>query len=151
MMKRILLTALMVAAASIGFVAVAEAVQPKAKPFIHVSTSPDRLDLGTASFAGAHQVPKALTVQVDSNCLHGPITLSATPLRHHLGVSIPPEHILVRTKGTHGFVPMNKPVAISAPTAGSHRIVLDLQVQTGFRNPAGNYRGTFTLTVMPPL
>jgi hypothetical protein len=68
-----------------------------------------------------------------------------------MGVSIPPEHIFVRTKGTRGFVPMNKPVAISAPTAGSHRIVLDLQVQAGFRNPAGNYRGTFTVTVMPPL
>jgi hypothetical protein len=151
MMKRILLTAWMVTAASIGFVAVADAVQPKAKPFIHVSTSPDRLNLGTASFAGAHQVPKALTVQVDSNCLHGPITLSATPLRHDMGVSIPPEHIFVRTKRTRGFVPLNKPVAISAPTAGSHRIVLDLQVQTGFRNPAGKYRGTFTVTVMPPL
>jgi hypothetical protein len=151
MMKRVLVTTCVVVAASIGFVAVADAVQPKAKPFIHVSTSPDRLNLGTASFAGAHEVPRALTVQVDSNCLHGPITISATPLKHDFGVSIPPEHILVRAKGTHGFVPMNKAVAISAPTVGSHRIVLDLQVQTGFRNPAGKYRGAFTLTVMPTL
>ena len=141
----------MVAVASIGFAAVAEAVQPAAKPFIHVWTSPDRLDLGTASFAGTHNVPKALTVQVDSNCLHGPITISATTLRHHLGVSIPPERILVRSKGTHGFVPMNRRVRISAPTSGSHTIVLDLQVQTGFNNLAGKYRGTFMITVMPPV
>jgi hypothetical protein len=151
MMKRVPIIICLAAVASIGFVAVAEAVQTKTKPFIHVSTSPDRLDLGTALLAGAHQVPKALTVQVDSNCLHGPITISATPLRHDLGITIPPEHIFVRTKGTHGFVPMNKAVAISAPTVGSHRIVLDLQVQTGFRNPAGKYRGAFTLTVMPTL
>ena len=77
--------------------------------------------------------------------------ISATTLRHHLGAAIPPEHIFVRTKGTYGFVPMNRPVAISAPMSGSHRIVLDLQVQTGFENLTGRYRGTFTVTVMPPV
>ena len=151
MMKKVLITAWMVAVASIGFATVADAVQPAEKPFINVSTSPDRLDLGTASFAGAHNVPRALTVQVDSNCLHGPITISATTLRHDLGVSIPPERIFVRSKETRGFVPMNRPVRISAPTSGSHRIVLDLRVQTGFKNLAGNYRGTFMVTVMPPV
>ena len=151
MMKRVLITTWMVAAALIGFAAVAEAVQPAGKPFIHVSTSPHRLDLGTASFAGLYNVSKALTVQVDSNCLHGPITISATTLRHHMGASIPPKRIFVRTKGTYGFVPMGRPVAISAPTSGSHRIVLDLQVQTGFENLTGRYRGTFTVTVMPPV
>ena len=151
MMKRVLITAWIVAAALIGFVAVAEAVQPAAKPFINVSTSPHRLDLGTASFPGPHNVSKALTVHVDSNCLHGPITISATTLRHHLGDSIPPGRIFVRTKGTYGFVPMDRPVAISAPMSGSHSIVLDLQVQTGFTDLTGRYRGTFTVTVMPPV
>ena len=150
-MKKVLITSWIVAVALIGFAAVAEAVQPGDKPFIHVSTSPHRLDLGAASFAGVHNVSKALTVQVDSNCLHGPIMISATTLRHHLGAAIPPEHIFVRTKGTYGFVPMGRPVAISAPTSGSHRIVLDLQVQTGFNNLAGKYKGTFTVTVMPPV
>jgi len=150
-MKRVLITAWVVAAASIGFVALAEAVEPADKPFIHVSTSPSRLDLGTAYFSGPRNVPKALTVQVDSNCLHGPIMISATTLKHDLGASIPPEHILVRTKATRGFVPMDRPVAISAPTSGSHRIVLDLQVRTELKHLAGKYRGMFTVTVMPPL
>ena len=150
-MKRILITAWIVAVALVGFAAVAEAVQPTRKPYVHVSTSPHSLDLGTASLAGYYEVSKALTVQVDSNCLHGPIMISATTLRHHLGVSIPPERILVRSKETRGFVPMNRPVRISAPMSGSHTIVLDLQVQTGFKNLAGKYRGTFMLTVMPPV
>ncbi len=150
-MKRVLITTWIVAVALIGFAAVAEAVQPARKPFIRVSTSPHRLDLGTASAAGVHNVSKALTVRVDSNCLHGPITISATTLRHHMGASIPPKRIFVRTKGTHGFVSMDRPVAISAPTSGSHSIVLDLQVQTGFKNLAGKYKGAFTLTVMPPV
>lgn len=151
MMKRILITTWIVAVAFIGFAAVAEAVQPAGKPYVHVSTSPRSLDLGTASFAGYYDVAKALTIQVDSNCLHGPITISATRLRHHLGNIIPPERIFVRTNGTGGFVSMERAVTISPPTLGSHKIVLDVQVQTGMQDRAGGYRGTFTVTVMPPV
>ena len=150
-MKRILITTWIVAVAVIGFAAVADAVQPSGKPFVHVSTSPQSLDLGTAFFAGYYDVSKALTVNVDSNCMHGPITISATKLRHHMGDSIPPERIFVRTDATGGFVPMDRAVTISTPTSGPHKIVLDFQVQTEFRNLAGAYRGTFTVTVMPPV
>lgn len=150
-MKRILITAWIVAVAVIGFAAVAEAVQPAGKPYVYVSTSPQSLDLGTASFAGYHKVSKALTVEVDSNCMHGPITISATKLRHHMGNSISPERIFVRTDATGGFVPMDRTVTISDPTLGPHKIVLDLQVQAEFRDLAGAYRGTFTITVMPPV
>ncbi len=150
-MKKVLITVWIVAVALVGFAAVAEAVQPAGKAYVNITTSPDRLDLGTASYAGVHDVPEAITVRVDSNCWHGPITISSTTLRHHMGVKIPPERIFVKTKGTGGFVSMDKPVTISSPTSGSHNIVLDLQVQTEFRDLAGTYRGTFTVTIMPPV
>lgn len=150
-MKKALITVWLVAVALVGFAVVAEAVQPAGKPYVNISTSPHRLDLGTASYAGVHEVPEAITVRVDSNCLHGPITIFSTALRHHMGVTIPPERIFVRAEGTGGFVSMEKPVTISSPTSGPHDIVLDLRVQTQFWDLAGSYRGTFTVTIMPPV
>lgn len=150
-MKKVLTTAWMLAVASMGLAAVAEAVQPANKPFVHVSTSPSRLDLGTASSPGFFDVPKALTLNVDSNCLHGPIMISATDFRRHMGGFIPPSRVFVRSSSTSGFEAMDRPVAVSGTTSGSHKIVLDLQVLTGFNDMAGQYRGTFTVTVMPPV
>ena len=150
-MKRVLITALILAVASAGLATVAQAVQPARKPFIHVSPSPRRLNLGTAATPGFYSVANALTLNVDSNCLHGPIMISATDLKRRQGGSIPPDRISVRSSATMGFVTMGKPVAVSKPKSGSHRIVLDLQVETGFNDMAGRYHGTFTVTVMPPV
>ena len=157
MMKRTLITTWIVAATLFGVAGVVKAMQPannsnNAKPFVHISTSPDELDLGTAAGPGFYNVPKALTVNVESNCVHGPITISATKLRRRLGGGeITPDRIFVRTYGTGGFVAMERPVVISQPKAGSHEIVLDVQVLTGFRDMAGGYKGAFTVTVMPPV
>jgi len=150
-MKRVLMATWMLAVASMGLAAVAEAVQTDDKPFIYVSTSPSRLDLGMASSPGFFNVPKALTLNVDSNCLHGPIMISANSFSRRAGGTIPPDRIFVRSSATHGFEPMDRPVAVSSTTAGSHKIVLDLQVLTGFNDMAGQYRGTFTVTVVPPV
>ena len=150
-MKRVLITVWVMAVAMVGLAAVAEGVQPSSKPFVHVSTSPRRLNLGTSSSPGFYNVPKALTVEVDSNCLHGPVTISATTLRHHMGPTIPPDRIFVKSRSMNGFVSMDKPVRVSQPTVGPHRIVLDLQVETGFKDLAGRYSGSFTVTVMPPV
>lgn len=121
------------------------------RPFVNVSTTPDKIDLGTISmFTDALEVPKALTINVESNCLHGPIMISATKLKRPEGGSISPENIFVRTPATRGYVAMARPVTISEPTKGSHKIVLDLRVQAQFLHPAGEYSGTLTLTIMPP-
>jgi hypothetical protein len=98
-----------------------------------------------------YDVPAALTVKVEANCMHGPIMISATKLKHRRGGSISPERLLVKTPATGGFVTMAKPVAISKPATGSHEIVLDLRVQTQFLDPAGEYTGTLMLTIMPPV
>jgi hypothetical protein len=52
---------------------------------------------------------------------------------------------------TSGYVAMNRPVAISKPTNGSHRIVVDVKVDAAAGFPAGQYDGMFTFMIMPPV
>ena len=151
-MKRLIIKcALAVGLFGLAGFATAEQVN---EPFVNVSTTPDKLDLGTASlFTDTLDVPSALTVKVDSNCMHGPIMISTTKLKRRQGGSISPERIFVNTPATDGFVAMSRPVAISKPKIGSHKIVLDLRVETrkiGLLYPAGEYTGTLMLTIMPP-
>jgi len=149
MMKRLVIT-WAIAAALFGLAGIAGAEQIKV-PFVNVSTTPDILDLGTASvFTDSYDVPGAITVNVDSNCFHGPIMISTTKLRRRQGGSISPNRIFVKTPATRGFIPMARPVAISKSTEGPHEIVLDLRVDTKFLDPAGEYTGTVTITIMPP-
>jgi len=148
-MKRLVITWVL-AVVLFGLSGITGAAQTD-EPFIHVSATPDELDLGTASFfKDIYDVPAALTVKVEANCMHGPIMISATKLKHRQGGSISPDSIFVKTSATDGFVPMARPVAISKPTIGSHDIVLDLRVETKFLRPAGEYTGTLILTIMPP-
>ena len=149
-MKRLVITCWALAAVLFWLAGVAGAEQI-GKPFVYISTTPDVLDLGTASlFTDRLDVPGALTVKVDSNCFHGPIMISTTKLKRRRGGSISPERIFVKTPATGGFVTMARPVAISKSTDGPHTIVLDLRVETNFLDPAGEYTGTITLTIMPP-
>ncbi len=117
-MKRLLVITWVLAAVLFGLAGVAGAEQIN-KPFVNISTTPDVLDLGTASlFTDSFDVPGALTVNVDSNCFHGPIMISTTKLKRRQGGSISPDRIFVKTPATGGFVTMARPVAISKPTAG---------------------------------
>jgi hypothetical protein len=121
------------------------------EPFVNISTTPDKIDLGIMPlFEDLFDAPGALTVNVESNCLHGPIMISATKLKCPRGSSISPDNIFVRTPATGGYVAMARPVAISETTMGSHKIVVDLRVKAEFLYPAGEYSGTLTLTIMPP-
>ncbi len=148
-MKRLVITWVL-AAVLFGLAGVAGAEQFD-KPFVNVSTTPDVLDLGTASlFTESLDVPGALTVNVDSNCFHGPIMISTTKLKRRQGGSISPDRIFVKTPATGGFVTMARPVAISKSTEGPHKIVLYLRVTTKLLDPAGEYTGIITLTIMPP-
>ena len=102
-MKRIVIT-FALAVGLFGLAGFATAEQAD-EPFINVSATPDKLDLGTASlFTDTLDVPSALTVKVDSNCMHGPIMISTTKLKHRQGSSISPERIFVNTPATDGFV-----------------------------------------------
>jgi hypothetical protein len=122
------------------------------EPFIRVSTSPDEIDLGTAIFfAGIHEVPGALTVEVESNCWHGPIIISTTPLERQGGGLIEPDDIFVRTPGMGRYVSLKKPVVILPTAAGSQEVVVDFKVHAGLKNPSGQYKGMITLTIVPPV
>jgi len=148
-MKRLVITWVL-AVGLFGLAGIAGAKQTD-PPFVNVYTTPDKIDLGTVPlFKDVFDVPGALTVNVESNCLHGPIMISATKLKRQQGGSISPDNIFVRTPATGGYVAMARPVAISESTTGSHKIVLDLRVQADFLYPAGEYSGILTLTIMPP-
>ncbi len=151
-MKTVTTWALVAAVVALCWAGNAWAVKPAdtaEKPFINVTTKPQEVDLGTAEFMGIHEVKAALTVEVEANCVHGPIYLSVTPLNRKNGGSIEPERVSVRTAATDGYVAMKKPVAISQTTKGTHKIVVDVKVDTPAGFEAGKYEGVFTFTVTP--
>ena len=120
-------------------------------PFVSISITPNVLNLGTMLFASDFfESPGKLTVEVESNCYHGPITVSITDLKHDSGCRIPANRICVKTPATGGFVSMAKPVVISEPTEGSHNFVMNFQVDNRFEmRHAGEYTGTIIFTIMP--
>lgn len=121
-------------------------------PFIRIITSPDEIDLGTAVFfAGVHEVPGALKVQVDANCMHGPVVISTTPLERQGGGQIEPDDIFVRAPITGGYVSLKKPVVILPSAPGSQEVEVDFKVHAGTNHPSGQYKGIITLTIAPPV
>jgi len=125
-------------------------VKPSAGPFLNISTTPDELNLGIVLSPGIYDSKAELIVQVESNCLHGPIVASMTGLKRATGGVVPPERIFIKAPVTSGFVTMAKPVAISKPETGSHNVELNFRVQTGYQDHQGKYTGTLTFMVMPP-
>ena len=89
-------------------------------------------------------------MKVESNCLHGPIVASITPLKRPGGNTITPDRILVKTTATGGFVTMAKSVAISEMAEGSHDIQMNFKIETKFSDHAGRYSGMLAFTIMPP-
>ncbi len=134
--------------------------------FVNISVTSNSLEFGKPTFfsegdtyfgPGSVVFPTvqfmssaALTVQVESNCLHGPIVASITALRHSRGSSIPPERISIKAPTTNGYVAMKKPVIISSPEAGSHDIELGFRLDISPSDRAGQYQGNITFTIMPP-
>jgi hypothetical protein len=119
------------------------------QPFVRISATPDKLDLGTVLFNN-EELPETLKVEVQSNCLHGPIVASVTPFKSSNGGTILPDRISIKTPTTGDFVPMIKPVVISEPAIGNHDVEVRFKVQANFSDLAGKYTGTIVFTVMPP-
>jgi hypothetical protein len=122
-------------------------------PYVHVSVEKEKLILKTI-LAADTKIPEALTVKVKSNCFHGPIVASLNDLKHRRGDLIKPERVCIKTDVTSGYISMEKPVVISAPTTGSHDIVVDFEIKAntqGVLDYAGRYSGTLTFTILPPV
>ena len=132
-------------------------------PFVNISPSSDSLKFGDPVFSepsliapGVAIYPTifgtssaALTLKVESNCLHGPIMASITELRHRWGKKITPDRISIKAPITNGYISMAKPVLISKSHTGSHNIDLSFRLDVNPFEAAGRYEGTLTFTVMP--
>ena len=119
------------------------------EPFVRISAT-ENFKLGTFSFWEDGTSSSVLTVKVESNCLHGPVVASITPLKRAGSVSITPDRIMVKTEATGGYVSMATPVAISETTEGSHDIKMNFKIKTNITDHAGRYSGMLAFTVMPP-
>lgn len=151
MMKRRIITWTIVL---FGLTGIAQAVRPVGEdPFVNITVTPSIFDLGTIPFVGTQDSSEVLRVKVDANCMHGPITLSATAFEGPRGGSISPKHIYVKSSATDGFETMEKPVSISKPEEGPHDILLKFRLHNMYDRiePAGRYKGTFTFTIIPAL
>ena len=144
-MKKLLMTCVI----SVVLFGAAGIVQAE-EPFVRISTNADSFKLGTFSFWDDGTSSSVLIVKVESNCMHGPVVASITPLKQAGSISITPDRVMVKTETTGGYVPMAKPVAISETTEGSHDITMSFKVQTDIKDRAGRYSGTLAFTVMPP-
>ena len=120
------------------------------EPFVQILTAAESFKLGTFSFWEDGTSSNVLTVNVESNCLHGPVVASITSLKRAGSVPITPDRIMVKTETTGGYVSMEKPVAISETMTGSHDIKMNFKIKTDMRDRAGRYRGILAFTVMPP-
>ena len=122
------------------------------QPFVYLSAPQKNVNLGTI-LIWDEIIPGALTLKVNSNCLHGSVIASISPLKNMFGAQITKDRIFIRTSHTGGFVPMVTPVVISEPAIGSHDINIDFKVKANgvlLDNP-GTYSGTLVFTVMPPV
>jgi len=134
-------------------------------PFVSISTLSNVLEFGKPEFSDHFSAPgqvwfpslyrsssAALTVHVESNCLHGPIVASVTALKHSGGGStITPDRIFIKAPAiTDEYSSMARPVTISKTQTGSHDIELLFKLQAKLFDRAGRYTGFITFTVMPP-
>jgi hypothetical protein len=118
-------------------------------PYVYAFVDQTEVNLGTILMWDT-VIPDALTLKINSNCLHGPIVARISSLNSLRGGQILPDRIFIRTPYTGGFVSMCRPVAISEPALGSHDIVIDFKVKAnGLNDLAGKYSGTIAFTVMP--
>jgi hypothetical protein len=154
-MKKLVIT-LVMAIVLFGGSGIAEVQQHIIVPtpdeaFVNIVPLMSEFGLGTTSFPGVQVLDSALTIRVESNCLHGSILAATEGFRRPPSGFIPPQRISIKSQVTNGFVPMEKPVVISKTEFGNHDIVLNFKVLTGVQDPEGRYTGTLILTLMPPI
>lgn len=132
--------------------------------FVSISATSDTLEFGEPEFSDYFSAPgqvwfpslyrsssAALTVHVESNCLHGPIVASMTVLKNSEGSTITTDRIFIKAPAiTDGYTSMARPVPISKTQTGSHNIELIFKLQAKLFDRAGRYTGFITFTVMPP-
>ena len=122
-------------------------------PFTYLSVPQKKIDLGTILIWDT-VIPEAVTLKVNSNCMHGSIVASISSLKNIWGPKITQDRIFIKTPYTGDFISMVKPVIISGPMFGPHDIPIDFKVKAntnGVLERAGKYSGTIVFTILPPI
>lgn len=121
------------------------------EPFVYISFKQEKVNLGS-SLLWDNIIPEALTLKVNSNCIHGPIVASMSSLKNKNSNVINQDRVFIKTLATNGFVSLIRPVIISRPKFGSHDIIIDFMVKAnGEFDLAGTYSGSMAFTVLPPV
>ncbi len=124
--------------------------QMQGSPMINITTTPDKLDLGMSGLPGGYVSTATVTVNIESNCLHGPVIASIGGLKNKGGDTIEPKRIFISGPETYGYVSMARPVVISKASVGPHSVDLSFKVETEVDDPAGKYEGAIVFTIAPP-
>jgi len=142
----------------VGLVGSAQAVPPvqpyPIEPFVDISVTPDKIDLGNVSPRGQLNLPAELTVHIVANCPHR-VGASFEPFtREGGGGGIRPEHISVVINGIGVPVAGAPVLVVSSPKPtpiGGVDLTVELKfgVEDALLYPAGAYRATLAFTIMP--
>ena len=119
-------------------------------PYILISATPDKLNLGTTLMDSEYNTPAMVTVHINSNCEHGSVIATMSSLKNEEGTIIKSDRIFVQSPTTEGYASMEKPVVISKPADGTHSVDLSFKVETDIKDRAGKYEGSLMFTVVPP-
>ena len=118
--------------------------------YVCISTTPNKIDFGTVLGFGDHDLDSVMTVNINSNCVHGSVIASFSPFKNSEGDTIKSNRMYVQSPMTDGYVSMARPVVISKQTEGNHSFDLSFKVKTDLNDRCGKYEGSLTFTVVPP-
>jgi hypothetical protein len=153
-MKKIII-ACAILAVCFGLTGMVQAMQPavSGEPFIAISVTPDKIDLGMISPTGFKNVPAKLEAHVIANCPHQ-VKATFEPFRRKdSGVTIRPEHTAVEINGINvpvagSGVPIVSSVNPTPPGGVDVPVDIKFSARGLLLYPAGPYRGCIVLTIM---
>ena len=141
-MKKVII-ACAILAACFGLTGMVQAARPQVvfvEPFVGISVTPDKINLGTVSPAGFKNVPAKLEAHVIANC-------------PHQVKAIRPEHTAVEINGINvpvagSGVPIVSSVNPTPPGGVDVPVNIKFSARGLLLYPAGPYRGCIVLTIM---
>ncbi|OHB61039.1 MAG: hypothetical protein A2167_04410 [Planctomycetes bacterium RBG_13_46_10] len=156
-MKKIVVISVM-AAACLEMAGMVKSVQPvlppklSLEPFVSLSFTPDKIDLGNVSPVGFKNMPVKLQAHILANCPHQ-VKASFEPFKNkNSNVSIRPEHTSVEINGRD--IPMTGSgvsILSSARPTPPEGVKVPVDIKFSARGlllyPAGPYKGSIVLTI----
>jgi hypothetical protein len=156
-MKKVIVISVM-AAACFGMAGMVHSVQslpPKIvtiEPYVSLSFTPDKIDLGIVSPAGFKNMPVKLEAHIVANCPHQ-VRASFEPFKSRdTNISISPDQTTVEINGKN--IPTTSsgvPILTSARPTPPEGVEVPVDIKFSARGlllyPAGPYKGSVVLTI----